>query len=108
MRPGLIAATVIALAPVSAVLLLTIGLYDAFSLLTRRSTTGTGPGPPPISAASTTMATPTMTCRSTWRLRRQRGQPTAAAARPGPQTDGTTAGTWNTPARRFSPPRRWR
>ena len=34
MRPGLIAATVIALAPVSAVLLLTIGLYDAFSLLT--------------------------------------------------------------------------
>ena len=34
MRPGLIAATVIALAPVSAVLLLTIGLYDAFSVLT--------------------------------------------------------------------------
>jgi len=34
MRPGLIAATVIALAPVSAVLLLTIGLYDAFSILT--------------------------------------------------------------------------
>jgi len=34
MRPGLIAATVIVLAPVSAVLLLTIGLYDAFSILT--------------------------------------------------------------------------
>ncbi len=34
MRPGLIAATVIALTPVTAVLLLTIGLYDAFSILT--------------------------------------------------------------------------